>query len=42
MSTYVTDVNIPIKLYHMDVGIPNNNETEGISIYHKDVNVQHK
>ena len=36
------NVNIPIKLYHMDVDIPPNNETEGISTYHKDVNIQHK
>ena len=42
MSTYFTDVNIPIKLYHMDIDIPNNNETEGISTYHKDINIQHK
>ena len=42
MSTYFTDVNIPIKLYNMDVDIPNNNETEGISTYHRDVNIHHK
>ena len=42
MSTYFTDVNILIKLYHMDVDIPNNNETEGISTYHQDVNIHHK
>ena len=27
------NANKPIKLYHMDVNIPNNNETEGISTY---------
>ena len=36
------NVNIPSKFYHMDVDIPNNIETEGISTYHKDVNIQHK
>ena len=33
MSTYFTDVIIPIKLYHLDVDIPNTNETEGMSTY---------
>ena len=28
MSKYFTDVNVPIKLNHMDVDIPNNNETD--------------
>ena len=42
MSTYFTDVNLPIKLYHMDVDIPNTNETEGMSTYHKDVTIQNK
>ena len=42
MSTYFTDVNIPIKIYHMDIDILNNNETEGMSKNHKDVNIQHK
>ena len=35
MSTYFTDVTILIKLYHMNVDIPNTNETEGMSTYHK-------
>ena len=35
-------MSIPIKLYHKDVDIPNNNETEGISTYHKHFNIQHK
>ena len=48
MSTYLIinilkkNVNIPIKLYHKDVDIPNNNEIERISAYHKDFNIQHK
>ena len=33
MSAYFTDVNLPIKLYHMDVDIPNANEAEGMSTY---------
>ena len=42
MSTYFMDVNLPIKLYHMNVNIPNTNETEGMSTYHKDINIQNK
>ena len=40
MSTYFTDVSILIKLYQMDVDILNTNETEGMSTYYKDVNIQ--
>ena len=42
MSTYFTDYNLPIKLYHMDVDVTNANETESMSAYHKDVNIQNK
>ena len=42
MSTYFTDVDVPNKLYHLDVDIPNTNETEGMSTYLMDVNILNK
>ena len=42
MSTYFTDVDISNKLYHLDVDIPNTNETEGMSTYLMDVNILNK
>ena len=42
MSTYFMDVNLPIKLYHMNVDISNTNLMEGMLTYHKDVNIRNK
>ena len=42
MSTYFTDVDVPNKLYHLDVDIPNTNETEGMPTNLRDANIPNK
>ena len=44
MTTYSMDVDMLDKLYHLDVEMPNINETEGISMstYLMDVNIPNK
>ena len=42
MSTYFTDVDIPNKVYNLEVGIPNTNETEWYAMHSSPTLVNNK